>query len=486
MIKLKIFKTIDTWTEREFHKDDVISIGRADENTIVLKSSRISKEHCKIYFTSDEWKIIDLGSKNGTRVNNKKIDEQIIGDGDIIQITDIRIDVILEEADSLASEVIDNKDRTNILKRPASFPGENSVIIHKKSIIGSFLKNGRMKIGLILLSIVLVIVISVYFKQQYSNKIVDQEKFILIEEKKKEKKIENIEIKRKATIYLNRGKKLFEGGGFSRALIQFITVLDIYPLNEEAAKYTKLCKEKIEEEKNIKRLQEGKEKQLKERVNILLNRVKEFYDKEEYNKSKDLLAEAKYLFPSDKRAENLLKEIDEKIKAQTAKTKEESQKRKQILVEIRNGYNEGQKYYDQGKYYSALKEWERIISIGIPCNETDNARNKVNKVRVILLKQAKENYERSIKYYDSGEYSKALKFLQIVVELSPKYKDAKEKCDNLLKLLEKKAKRLYQEGIVYEGIGQIDKANKKWKEVLETIPIESNLYYQKANRKLQK
>jgi len=486
MIRLKIFENIDNSTEMEFHEGEEISIGRAGENRLVLKSDRISKEHCKIYFISNQWKIIDLGSKNGTRVNNKKIDEQTIGNGDVIQIADFRIDVLLEETNRLSPEVMDYKDRTVILKRSATIPSESGVVTRKKGTLGSFLKNSRMKIVVITISVIFVILLSLILKQKYSIHKADQETAIITEEKKKAETIEDTELKRKVTKYIKRGKELFEGGNFSRALIQFITVLDIYPANEEAAKYTKLCKDKIEEEKNIKRLQEEKEKQLKERVNILLNKAKEFSQREEYAKSKELLAEVKYLSPSDKSAENLLKKIDEKIKAQTSKTKEKSQKRKQILVEIRNRYNKGQKYYDQGKYYSALKEWERIISIGIPCNETDNARNKVNKVRVILLKQAKKNYEKSIKYYDSGEYSKALRFLQIVVELNPKYKDAKGKRDNLLKILEKKAKRLYQEGIVYEGIGQIDKANKKWKSVLETIPIESNLYYKKANRKLQK
>jgi hypothetical protein len=51
--------------------------------------------------------------------------------------------------------------------------------------------------------------------------------------------------------------------------------------------------------------------------------------------------------------------------------------------------------------------------------------------------------------------------------------------------LEAQAKKLYQEGLVYEGIGQNGKAAEKWREVLKIMPVESNTYYQKSLEKLQ-
>jgi tetratricopeptide (TPR) repeat protein len=51
--------------------------------------------------------------------------------------------------------------------------------------------------------------------------------------------------------------------------------------------------------------------------------------------------------------------------------------------------------------------------------------------------------------------------------------------------MEAVARLLYQEGLVYEGIGQRQKAEEKWRQVMKAIPIESNTYYQRAKSKLQ-
>ncbi len=46
-----------------------ISIGRAEENDIVLDLESVSKSHAQITETDGEWQIIDLNSKNGTTLN---------------------------------------------------------------------------------------------------------------------------------------------------------------------------------------------------------------------------------------------------------------------------------------------------------------------------------------------------------------------------------------------------------------------------------
>ena len=53
--------------------EQVTTVGRNADNTIVLESGGISRCHFTIKFTSDEPIIEDAGSKNGTYVNNKKI-----------------------------------------------------------------------------------------------------------------------------------------------------------------------------------------------------------------------------------------------------------------------------------------------------------------------------------------------------------------------------------------------------------------------------
>jgi pSer/pThr/pTyr-binding forkhead associated (FHA) protein len=508
MIILKVFKNADLFTEMELNEDEVASVGRSDENRVVLKSSRISREHFKVFFASDQWKIMDLNSKNGTKVNNKRIVEIEIRDGDIIQVADFKIEVAIHGTESEPLGLMDNAERTVFAARPAPISDTDIEEIPAGGLranIRKFLKGvnrtrgskpiasdeiarkkSKMKIGLIALCLVLFIFIVALLNIQQPDRETTREESIITEEKKKVETIEDVELKRKVTRYMKSGKELFEKGDFSNALTRFQIVLDITPAYMDAVKYANLCREKIENEKRISQLKEEKERALNERVSILLKRAEEFYQKEEYTKSKDLLSEARYLSPSDTEVENLLHKVGEKIKNEKERLQKESLKGEQLMAQIRKRYSMGQQYYEQGRYYLALREWEGAVSIGLPCNETDSARRMIPKLKTMLNEKAKINYDKGIEYYDNHEYTKALSFFQKVVKSNPKYKDAKEKHEKLVELLENKAKRLYREGIVYEGIGQIDKANKKWNTVLEIMPLESNEYYQKARRKLGK
>src|SRR5262249_39746554 len=50
------------------------SLGRAATNSIVLKDDLCSRDHAEIAFTGGKWRVRDLGSLNGTRVNNVRVE----------------------------------------------------------------------------------------------------------------------------------------------------------------------------------------------------------------------------------------------------------------------------------------------------------------------------------------------------------------------------------------------------------------------------
>lgn len=64
----------------------VSSIGRHEDNDIVLTDPSVSGHHAKIRFEEDGYFIYDFASTNGTRVNGQKIYRKRIKDGDIIEI----------------------------------------------------------------------------------------------------------------------------------------------------------------------------------------------------------------------------------------------------------------------------------------------------------------------------------------------------------------------------------------------------------------
>jgi serine protease Do len=64
-----------------------IKIGRTDENDVVINNSSVSREHAIILIDSNGIVVIrDLGSSNGTFVNNIKIKEQKLAGGDEVKL----------------------------------------------------------------------------------------------------------------------------------------------------------------------------------------------------------------------------------------------------------------------------------------------------------------------------------------------------------------------------------------------------------------
>jgi general secretion pathway protein E len=63
------------------------SIGRGPENSITIFDEKASRKHCVIEPYGDgAWAVRDLGSRNGTRVNDAKVVLQILRPGDVVAI----------------------------------------------------------------------------------------------------------------------------------------------------------------------------------------------------------------------------------------------------------------------------------------------------------------------------------------------------------------------------------------------------------------
>ena len=66
--------------------EGLITIGRSPENTLPLKDRKASRKHARIEKSGDAYRLIDLGSGNGTRVNGKRVSEHTLAPGDRISI----------------------------------------------------------------------------------------------------------------------------------------------------------------------------------------------------------------------------------------------------------------------------------------------------------------------------------------------------------------------------------------------------------------
>jgi hypothetical protein len=65
---------------------DSATLGRGEHNDVDLMDAKASKEHCRLERVGARWKVVDLESKNGTRVNGEFCNKAWLGHGDVIQV----------------------------------------------------------------------------------------------------------------------------------------------------------------------------------------------------------------------------------------------------------------------------------------------------------------------------------------------------------------------------------------------------------------
>ncbi len=73
------------------------TIGRRSANDLKIAEEGISRKHCRIDCDGEFYWLVDCDSRNGTRVNGRKIARTLLYNGDAIQIAHVRLVFLLEE-----------------------------------------------------------------------------------------------------------------------------------------------------------------------------------------------------------------------------------------------------------------------------------------------------------------------------------------------------------------------------------------------------
>ena len=100
--------TIKTGTQagREIElKDGMNRVGRAPDNDISIPEPSISSFHCEITVAEIATSIRDLGSTNGTFINQKQIARGILQNGDLLTLGDIDFAIELAEVHIAVPEI---------------------------------------------------------------------------------------------------------------------------------------------------------------------------------------------------------------------------------------------------------------------------------------------------------------------------------------------------------------------------------------------
>ena len=82
---------------------DSISVGRQIGNMLTIEDNEASRFHCVIERVAAGYRVRDLGSRNGTRVNGELIKTALLDERDVISIGKVQIRVIVTETPEMAT-----------------------------------------------------------------------------------------------------------------------------------------------------------------------------------------------------------------------------------------------------------------------------------------------------------------------------------------------------------------------------------------------
>jgi pSer/pThr/pTyr-binding forkhead associated (FHA) protein len=103
-----------TWGET-ISKGQKVKVGRRSHNDIVIIHPSVSREHLVFHWTESGLLLKDLTSKNGTKLNQKTIqDEAILKLGDSIELSDVTIRLISPDAIEAKNLIFSIKHNTDI------------------------------------------------------------------------------------------------------------------------------------------------------------------------------------------------------------------------------------------------------------------------------------------------------------------------------------------------------------------------------------
>ena len=69
------------------------TVGRAPRADFILEAALVSRLHCRLEAGTDHLDVVDLGSTNGTYVNDKKVSRAQLSSGDRLRIGRVELQV---------------------------------------------------------------------------------------------------------------------------------------------------------------------------------------------------------------------------------------------------------------------------------------------------------------------------------------------------------------------------------------------------------
>ena len=109
-------------------REGITSFGRLPSNDVILLGDLVSRNHARIIFFDGKASVQDLGSHNGSWVNDEKISTRALQPGDVVRIGNFRISFLRGVAGDPIADFVDEPTGSAVGQDMPAFSPETRLI----------------------------------------------------------------------------------------------------------------------------------------------------------------------------------------------------------------------------------------------------------------------------------------------------------------------------------------------------------------------
>ncbi len=215
-----------------------IVIGRSETADVTILDLKSSREHAEIILVGDTYIITDLGSQNGIIVNDLKIKQHSLGNGDKI--------IIGKTVYKFSKVVV--KNQLKKVKENSSIDSDSESLSEEKEP-----ESKRLMLMLVGVSIILVLILAIDDEEPINKKSLVKTNIstIVRDEKFKNalttKSILSEKSKEKVALYIQRGLRELREDNYFRAIAELESARQWSPNNSRVNAYLRIARERLDE-----------------------------------------------------------------------------------------------------------------------------------------------------------------------------------------------------------------------------------------------
>jgi pSer/pThr/pTyr-binding forkhead associated (FHA) protein len=497
-------------------KKDKVLIGRATGCDVVLTEKKASRKHLEIRREGLSFYLKDLGSANGTIVNEKKVDSVELVPGDVIKVGESRFEFSIENKDFFkkqdqfmpvpqaaipeggisASALSGDKTRGAI----SSLSSQPEVAENQEPEKSLFKKRWKQfqklpRTTRLIIILAASIVVPIAFNAEPEKKQDPKPRITRAADGTVIRRYEDLSDKNKKmvresyqTVLDARGEK-----NYQKMLDNAMSILRLVNDYRDTKIYENEARRGLEEEE--KRAEEDRVRKFQEElardVALMVQKGEKVFEAalRDPSRRSELDTVVQEIFtrdPNNSAAQTWLSRIRAKVEEE-ARQKEQDEIDRRLKDKAEAEFAKLEKLFVEEKYIEALQFADTIPQVGYTKDSfLERIEDKKNEIRAKLSSVidpllAIAEQERT----SNGDLVKAKENYTKVLNIDPSNERGREGLEAIRSVLHLRAKRLYAQAILAESVTSLDEARQSLVKCLQVAP-DKDPYRRRCENKLSK